>query len=79
MSSGAPGQVFLYEGRRLEEFTKEKLIDIATQGWQMYHAAVDSSIRSMQLMQDLHEASHRHEPRSLRGPDERGHLKRPAS
>lgn len=50
--------MFLYKGKRLKTFTKEELIKIAEEGWQMYHNQLQSSMSATRLMYDLHKESY---------------------
>jgi len=55
-----PEPIFFYKGRKLDTYTREELIKIAAEGWKMYLDHLESSISSMKLMHDLHEASRRY-------------------
>jgi hypothetical protein len=50
-------EIVLYKGKRLEEYSKEELIKIATEGWKLYHNQIQDSISSMKLLSDLHKAA----------------------
>lgn len=49
--------MFLYKGKRLEEFSKEELIAIAIEGWTAYLTHLEQSRRAMRTLSDLHKAA----------------------
>jgi predicted RNase H-like HicB family nuclease len=55
----APPTTCFYRGKKFEEFSKEELVKIAEEGWKLYHESLQSSIRAIQLMADLHKATRR--------------------
>jgi len=48
-----------YMGRPLESFEHAELVKIAAEGWASYHAQIETSRRSLQLMMDLHRVRNR--------------------